>query len=86
MTGIARPAILRIEADEVAQPAADNLVRLARALELNELEVLQMAGVTVPQLAGSLDIMLRSEYGLPPQAITRIKQNIQAVIDEYGSK
>jgi len=84
MTGITRAAIVRIEAGEVQQPSADNLVRLARALELNELEVLQLAGVTIPHLEGSLDVMLRAEYDLPPEAIALIKQNIQDVIDEYG--
>lgn len=59
-------------------------MRLGRALELNETELLKLAGIAVPLHATSLDVMLRTECGLPPEAIERVKQTIDAVLDEYN--
>jgi transcriptional regulator with XRE-family HTH domain len=82
ISGVERSAIIRLEADAIEQPSLDNLTRLARALELDEADVLILAGVQIP--TASLDIMLRMSYDLPPEAIARIKQNIQEVIDEHN--
>jgi transcriptional regulator with XRE-family HTH domain len=83
ITGIPRSTILRLEKAEVERPPADNLVRLARALELNEVDVLGLAGIAVPRLSASLDVMLRTEYDLPPESVLEVKQRIQDIIDEY---
>lgn len=86
MTGIHRNAILRLETNEVDQPSADTLVRLSQALELNETDVLLLAGIAVPKRVASLDVMLRTEFGLPPAAIDEAKQNLAAIIAKYDGK
>ena len=81
---VAKTFIIRVENGSVEQPSAANLVRLARSLELYEAEVLSLGGVTLSPQTTSLDVMLRLSYDLPPEAIARIKQDIEKVIDEYN--
>jgi transcriptional regulator with XRE-family HTH domain len=83
VSGINRGAILRLENDEVEQPSADTLVRLAQVLELNETDVLLLARIAVPKHFASLAVMLRTEYGLPPEAIDEAKRNLAAIIEKY---
>ncbi len=84
-SGVGRMAIQRLEQDEVEKPAADHLLHLAQALELNETDLFLLAGLPVPKRTASLDIMLRKEYGLPPEAIAEAKRNIQDIIDKYDN-
>lgn len=82
-SGVGRMAIQRLEQDEVEKPSADHLLHLAQALELNETDLFLLAGLRVPKRVASLDIMLRKEYGLPPEAVEEAKRNIQDLIDKY---
>lgn len=84
-SGVGRMAIMRLEQDEVEKPSADHLIYLAQALELNETDLFLLAGLPVPKRTASLDVMLRAEYKLPPEAIEEAKQNIQKIIDKYDS-
>jgi transcriptional regulator with XRE-family HTH domain len=84
-SGVGRMAIQRLEQDEVEKPAADHLLHLAQALELNETDLFLLAGLSIPKRTASLDVMLRKEYGLPPEAIAEAKRNIQDIIDKYDS-
>src|ERR1044072_8815508 len=69
MSGVGRMTIQRLEQDYYQEPSPDDLVRLARALELNDTDLFLLAGLPVPKRTASLDVMLRTEYGLPPEAI-----------------
>lgn len=84
-SGVGRMAIQRLEQDEVEKPAADHLLHLAQALELNETDLFLLARLPLPKRTASLDVMLRKEYGLPPEAIAEAKRNIQDLIDKYDS-
>lgn len=87
MSGVGRMTIKRLETDWYAEPPApDDLVKLARALELNETDLFLLAGLPVPKRAASLDVMLRTEYGLPPEAIDEAKRNIAELVAKYDSK
>jgi transcriptional regulator with XRE-family HTH domain len=85
LSGVNRGAIARLEGDEVEQPSADTIVRLGRALELNEADLLMLAGIAVPTQAASLDVMLRQAYGLPPEGVERVKHTIEALLKEYNA-
>jgi transcriptional regulator with XRE-family HTH domain len=82
-SGVGRMTIQRLEADWHQEPSPDDLVRLARALELNETDLFLLAGLPVPKGTASLEVMLRTEYGLPPEAIEEAKQNIAAIAAKY---
>lgn len=86
MSGVGRMTIQRLETDYYDEPSPDDLVRLARALELNETDLFLLAGLPVPKRAASLDIMLRTEYGLPPEAIDEAKRTIAELVAKYDSK
>jgi transcriptional regulator with XRE-family HTH domain len=84
-SGVGRMAIQRLEQDEVEKPLAEHLIHLAHALELNETDLFLLAGLPIPKRTASLDVMLRTEYKLPPEAIEEAKRNIQEIIDKYDS-
>lgn len=86
MSGVGRMTIQRLESDYYNEPSPDDLVRLARALELNDTDLFLLAGLPVPKQAASLDVMLRAEYGLPPEAIDEAKRNIAAIVAKYDRK
>ncbi|MCA1703788.1 MAG: helix-turn-helix domain-containing protein [Actinobacteria bacterium] len=87
MSGVGRMTIQRLETDWYAEaPTPDDLVKLARALELNETDLFLLAGLPVPKRTASLDVMLRTEYGLPPEAIAEAKQNIAAIVAKYDNQ
>lgn len=86
MSGVGRMTIQRLESDYYDEPSPDDLVRLARALELNETDLFLLAGLPVAKRAASLDVMLRTEYGLPPEAIAEAKQNIADIVAKYDSR
>jgi transcriptional regulator with XRE-family HTH domain len=86
MSGVGRMTIQRLESDYYSEPSPDDLARLARALELNDTDLFLLAGLPVPQQTASLDVMLRAEYGLPPEAIDEAKRNIAAIVARYDRK
>ena len=83
LSGVRRSAIARLEQDEVETPSADSLVRIAQTLELNETDVLLLAGITVPRAHASLDVMLRTEYDLSGDAVREAKRDIEAIVAKY---
>lgn len=83
MSGVGRMTIQRLEQDYYQEPSPDDLVRLARALELNDTDLFLLAGLPVPKHAASLDVMLRTEYGLPPEAVEEAKRNIADLVAKY---
>lgn len=85
MSGVGRMTIQRLENDYYQEPSPDDLVRLARALELNETDLFLLAGLPVPKQTASLDVMLRTEYGLPPEAIEEAKRNIAEIVAKYDN-
>jgi transcriptional regulator with XRE-family HTH domain len=86
MSGVGRMTIQRLENDYYHEPSPDDLARLARSLELNDTDLFLLAGLPVPKRTASLDVMLRTEYGLPPEAIDEAKQNIAEIVAKYDSK
>jgi transcriptional regulator with XRE-family HTH domain len=86
MSEVDRMTIQRLETDYYDEPSPDDLVRLARALELNETDLFLLAGLPVPKRTASLDIMLRTEYGLPPEAIDEAKRTIAELVAKYDRK
>lgn len=86
ISGIGRMTIQRLETDYYSEPSPDDLSRLARALELNDTDLFLLAGLPVPQNTASLDVMLRTEYGLPPEAIDEAKRNIAKIVAKYDGK
>ena len=86
MSGVGRMTIQRLEADWHQEPSPDDLARLSRALELNETDLFLLAGLPVPKEAASLDIMLRTTYNLPPEAIEEAKQHIAKLASKYERK
>ncbi|HEX3778335.1 MAG TPA: helix-turn-helix transcriptional regulator [Pseudonocardiaceae bacterium] len=86
MSGVGRMTIQRLESNYYSEPSPDDLARLARALELNDTDLFLLAGLPVPQQTASLDVMLRAEYGLPPEAIDEAKRNIAAIVARYDQK
>jgi transcriptional regulator with XRE-family HTH domain len=86
MSGVGRMTIQRLESDYYSEPSPDDLARLARALELNDTDLFLLAGLPVPKQTASLDVMLRAEYGLPPEAIDEAKRDIAAIVAKYDRK
>lgn len=87
LTGVGRMTISRLETDaHVTPPTAQDLSRLGQALELDEVQLFTLAGVPAPRLLTSLDVMLRTEYGLPPEAVREAKQQIAALVARYGAR
>lgn len=86
MSGVGRMTIQRLETDYYDEPSPDDLVRLARSLELNETDLFMLGGLPVPKRTASLDVMLRTEYGLPPEAIDEAKRNIAELVAKYDAK
>lgn len=80
-TGVNRGAISRFEL--TGKGSADNLLTLARALELSASSVFSDAGRAAPKPVLSLPAMLRAEYDLPPEAIKQIQDNIEQVARKY---
>jgi len=86
ISGVERSAIVRLEADEMAKPVPDYLVRLADALELNAADLFLLAGLPIPQELPSLAPYLRTKYQLPPDAVAEAEQGIRAILAKYDEK
>jgi transcriptional regulator with XRE-family HTH domain len=83
LTDMSKSALERLLSDQIERPPADRLVRLARVLELNAADLFLLAGLPLPEKLPSLDVMLRTEYGLPPEAIAEAKRDIGRIIEKY---
>jgi transcriptional regulator with XRE-family HTH domain len=85
MSGVGRMTIQRLETDYYhTEPSADDLMRLARALELNETDLFLLAGLPVPKKAASLEVMLRTGYGIKAADVPDLKRQIEALIAEHA--
>lgn len=83
MSGVGRMSISRLEADWYQEAPAEDLIRLARALELNAADLFLLAGLPVPEQAAGLDIMLRKSYGVSDEVIPDLKREIEALIAKH---
>ncbi|WP_068925641.1 helix-turn-helix domain-containing protein [Planobispora rosea] len=81
-TGIPMSSINRLLKDEVAAPSAANLMRLAVVLNLDPADVFAHAGITPPAASPDLETLLRTEHGLPDEAIDKIKSIIAEHADQ----
>lgn len=85
MSGVGRMTIQRLETDYYhTEPSADDLMRLARSLEINETDLFLLAGLPVPKKTASLDVMLRTGYGVNANDVPALKQQIEALIAEHA--
>lgn len=82
-SGVARSVISRFEREGTG--SANNLLALARSLELRASDLFSQAGRALPKFNPSLPAMLRAEYDLPPEAIKEIQQNIELIARKYRS-
>ncbi|MFD9940049.1 helix-turn-helix domain-containing protein [Nonomuraea sp. NPDC059023] len=69
-TGIHLSSIYRLMSDDIDNPSAANLINIAKVLKLNPAEMFAHAGISAPPT--DLDAVLRTEYGLPDEAIAQI--------------
>ena len=83
LSGVHTSSINRLLKDQIDQPVPEHLIRLAEALELNAADLFVLAGLPLPERLPSLDVMLRAEYGLPPEAIEEAKRDIGRIIEKY---
>jgi transcriptional regulator with XRE-family HTH domain len=81
VSGVAKSVISRFEHE--GSGSAQNLLALARALELRASDLFSQAGRPLPTPNASLPAMLRAEYDLPPEAIKEIQRNIEQVARKY---
>ncbi len=79
-------AIARFETDWFKDPPPDDLMRLGRALELNQTDLFLLAGLPVPAQNASLDVMLRRSYGVADHDVPELKHEIEALIAEHNAK
>ena len=84
LSGVGRMNITRLETDWYHQPPADDLVRLARALELNDTDLFLLAGLPVPAQGASLEVMLRKGYGVADQDVPELTREIEALIAQHN--
>ena len=83
LSGIPMSTVNRLLKDEVERPSPAHLQHLAKVLELNPADVFLLAGLSLPSEAPSLEVMLRTEYGLPPEAIAEAKRDLGRIIEKY---
>jgi transcriptional regulator with XRE-family HTH domain len=80
-SGVPKTVISRFE--HTGTGSAQNLLDIARALELSASDLFTQAGRPLPNLPKSLPAMLRAEYDLPPEAIKEVQRNIEAIARKY---
>jgi DNA-binding XRE family transcriptional regulator len=78
-SGVHRSSIERLLRDEVDEPSPETLARLASALELKASDLFVLAGLPIPKEIPSVDVMLRSEYGLSEDGLAEAKRSIQEI-------
>jgi transcriptional regulator with XRE-family HTH domain len=80
-SGVHRSSIDRLLRDEVEEPSPDTLSRIASALELNAADLFVLAGLPIPKKLPSVDVMLRTEYGLSDEGLAEAKRHIEAIAE-----
>ncbi|SPX87803.1 helix-turn-helix domain-containing protein [Mycobacteroides abscessus] len=80
LVNVAASQISRWEQD-AATPSPHGLIRLAQTLELPASELFTLADIPLPTDHEMLATMLRTEYGLSPEAIAEIQTHISQLQD-----
>ncbi len=83
ITGISRATLNRLELDQVDDPSADTLLRLADALELNSDDLFILLGYEPSTDLPSLTPYLRSKYHLPPSALAEASEALRGILEKY---
>jgi len=83
ITGISRTMLYRLELDQVDDPSAETLLRLADALELNSDDLFILMGHHPSTDLPSLTPYLRSKYRLPPSALAEASQALRGILEKY---
>jgi transcriptional regulator with XRE-family HTH domain len=79
LTGIPRTTLSRRLLDQ-EEPKPDELLRLAKVLEVNAADLFLLANVAMPSSPPSVEAVLRTEYDLPEEAIAEAKQRIDEIV------
>ena len=82
--GVHRASINRIESGEFVQPAIDIVQRLAVALELDEADLLALAGYRIPERLPTLPAYLRAKYRMPEEATRQLTSYFAFLTERYG--
>ncbi|MCK9932005.1 helix-turn-helix domain-containing protein [Frankia sp. Mgl5] len=85
-SGVPKTTIARLESDSVEHPLPENLVNLARALEISAGDLFLLAGMPLPEGLPSLPVMLRAEYDLPEAGIREAEASIRAIVAKYEAR
>lgn len=72
-----------IERGQIAQPRADKLTRLARALELEPADFLTLAGYKPTEELPTFGVYLRSTTQLPDHAIDELRGHYEYLASRY---
>lgn len=83
ITGISRTMLHRLELNQVDDPSADTLLRLADALELNSDDLFILMGHQPSTDLPSLTPYLRSKYRLPPSGLAEASQALRGILEKY---
>jgi transcriptional regulator with XRE-family HTH domain len=83
ITGISRTMLHRLELDQLENPSADTLLRLADALELNSDDLFILLGHEPRTDLPSLTPYLRAKYRLPPHVLAEACQALHRVFEKY---
>lgn len=83
ITGISRTMLHRLELDQLDDPSADTLLRIADALELNSDDLFIFLGHQPSTDLPSLAPYLRSKYHLPPSALAEASQALRGILEKY---
>lgn len=84
LADVLKTTVGRLLLDQVKEPKADHLVRLAHVLELNANDLFLMAGLPEPSGTPTVEALLRTEYDLPEVAIREAKKHIEGIVARYG--
>jgi transcriptional regulator with XRE-family HTH domain len=83
ITGISRAMLHRLELDELDNPSAATLRRLADALELDSDDLFALMGYQPRTALPSLTPYLRARYQLPPDALAEATEALQGILEKY---
>lgn len=82
--GVHHSSLARIEAVEFEKPSYATLRRLAVVLEIDEADLLALAGYTTSDLLPALPAYLRAKYDLPPEAAAQLSDYFDYLAERYG--
>lgn len=82
--GVHRTTVMRIETGDFTRPNYATLRRLSDALELDEADLLALAGYTAADQLPTLPAYLRAKYRMPPEAAAELTNYFSYLIERYG--